>query len=37
MPPARELMMLSRLLTVPDSEHAVLIIGVDVCLLVLRP
>ena len=30
-------MMLGRLLIVPCVEHAVQIIGVDLCLLVLRP
>ena len=33
----RELMMLSRLLIMPGVKHAVQIIGVDLCLLVLRP
>ena len=37
MPAARELMLLSRLLIVLGVEHAVLIIGVDLDLLVLRP
>ena len=37
MPAAGELMMLSRLLIMPGAEHAVQIIGVDLCLLVLRP
>ena len=36
MPAAGELMMLSRLLIVPGVEHAVQIIGVDLCLLGLR-
>ena len=34
---AGELMMRSRLLIVHGVEHAVQIIGVDLCLLVLRP
>ena len=34
---ARELMMLSRLLIMPGVEHAVHIIGVYLCLLMLRP
>ena len=34
---ARELMMLSRLLILPGVEHAVQIIGVNLCFLVLRP
>ena len=34
---AGELMMISRLFVVPGVEHAVQIIGVDLCLLVLRP
>ena len=37
MPAAEELMMLSRLLIMPGVEHAVQIIGVDLCLPVLRP
>ena len=37
MPPAEELMMLNRLLIVPGEEHAMLNIGVNLCLLVLRP
>ena len=37
MPATREIMMLSRLLIVPGAEHEVQIIGVDLCLLVLRP
>ena len=37
LPAAGELMMLSRLLIVPSVEHAVQIIGVDLCLLVLMP
>ena len=37
MPAAGELMMLSGLLIMPGIEHAVQIIGVDLCLLVLRP
>ena len=36
-PAAGELMMLSRLLIVPGVEHAVQIIGVDLCLLLLWP
>ena len=34
---AEELMMLSRRLIVPGVERTVKIIGVDLCLLVLRP
>ena len=34
---AEELMMLSRLLIMPGVEHTVQIIGVDLCLLVLKP
>ena len=34
---ARDLMMLSRLLIMPSVEHTVQIIGVYLCLLVLRP
>ena len=34
---AGELMMLSRLLIMPGVDHAVQIINVDLCLLVLRP
>ena len=37
MPSDRELMMLSRLLIVPGMEHALQIIGVNLCSLVLRP
>ena len=37
MPAARKLMMLNRLLIVPGEEHAMLNIGVNLCLLVLRP
>ena len=37
MPAAGELMMLSRLLIMPGVEQAVQSIGVDLCLLVLRP
>ena len=37
MPGAGELMMSRRLLTVPEVEHAVQNIGVDLCFLVLRP
>ena len=37
MPAARELMMLSRLLILPGDELTVQIIGVNLCLLVLRP
>ena len=37
MPAAGELMMLSRLLVVPGVEHAVQIIGVNLCSLVLMP
>ena len=37
MPAASKLMMLSRLLIMPDVDHAVQIIGVYLCLLVLRP
>ena len=37
MPAAGELMMLSRLLILPGEEHAVQIIDVDLCFLVLRP
>ena len=37
MPAAGELMMLSRLLIKHDVEHAVQIIGFDLCLLMLRP
>ena len=36
MPAAGELMILSRLLIMPGVVHAVQIIGVDLCLLVLR-
>ena len=36
MPAAEEPMMLSRLLIVPGVEHAMQIIGFDLCLLVLR-
>ena len=36
MPAARELMMLSRLLIVSGVEHAMLNIGVNLCLLMLR-
>ena len=36
-PAAGELMILSTLLIVPGVEHAVQIIGVDLCLIVLRP
>ena len=36
-PAAREIMMLSRLLTMPGVEHAVQIIGVYSCLFVMRP
>ena len=37
MPAAGELMMLRRLLILPDEEHAVQIIGFYLCFLVLRP
>ena len=37
MPAARELMMLDRLLIVPGVGHAMLNIGGNLCLLVLRP
>ena len=37
MPAAGELMMLHRLLIVPGVEHVMLNIGVNLCLLVLRP
>ena len=37
MPAAEELMMLTRLRIVPGVEPAVYIIGVDLCLFVLRP
>ena len=37
MPAAEKLMMLNRLLIMPAIESAVQIIGVDLCLLVLRP
>ena len=37
MPAAGELMMLNRLLIVPGLEHAMLIIGVNFYLFVLRP
>ena len=37
MPAAEELMMLNRLLIVPGVEHAKKNIGVNLCLLVLRP
>ena len=37
MPAASELMMLSRLLIMPGVEHAVQIIEIYLCLLVLRP
>ena len=37
MPAAVELMMLNRLLIVSDVEYAMLNIGVDLCLLVLKP
>ena len=37
MPAAGELMTLSRLLIMPGVEHAGLIIGVDLCLVMLRP
>ena len=37
MPAAEELMMLNRLLIVPGVEQAMLDIGVNLCLLVLRP
>ena len=37
MPAAREPMMLHRLLLVPGVDHAMLNIGVNLCLLVLRP
>ena len=36
MPAVGELMMINRLLIMPGAEHAVQIIGVDLCLLVLR-
>ena len=36
MPAAGELIMQSRLLIMPGVEHAVQIIGVDLCLLVLK-
>ena len=36
-PAARELVMINRLLIVPGKEHAMQIIYVDLCLLVLRP
>ena len=35
-PAARELMMINRLLIMPGVEHAMRIIGVNLCLLVLR-
>ena len=37
MPAAGELMMLIRLLIMPSVEHAVQIIGVNLCSFVLRP
>ena len=37
MPAARELVILNRLLIVRGVEHATLNIGVNLCLLVLRP
>ena len=37
MPAAGELMMLNRLLIVPVVDNAMLNIGVNLCLLVLRP
>ena len=37
MPAAGELMILNRLLIVPGVEHAMQNIGVNFCLLVLRP
>ena len=37
MPAAGELMMLSSLLIMLGVEHTVQIIGIDLCLLVLRP
>ena len=37
MPAAGEFIMLSRLLIMPGVEHAVQIIGGDLCLIVLRP
>ena len=37
MPAVGELMMLSRLLIMPGVEHAVQILAVDLCLLVLKP
>ena len=37
MPAAGELIMLNRSLIVPGVEHAMLNIGVNLCLLVLRP
>ena len=37
MPAAGEFMMLSRLLIMAGVEHTVQIIGVDLCLLVLKP
>ena len=37
MPAAGELMMLSRLLIMRGVEHALLIIGVDLCMLELKP
>ena len=36
-PAVGEFMMLNRLLTVPDIEHAMVNIGINLCLLVLRP
>ena len=37
MPAAGKLMTLSRMLIIPGLEHTAQIIGVDLCLLVLRP
>ena len=37
MPAAREPMMLSRLLIMPVVEHAMMMISINSCLLVLRP
>ena len=37
MPAAGDPMILNRLLIIPDVEHAMLNIGVKLCMLVLRP
>ena len=37
MPAARELMMVNRLVIMPGVEHAMSNIGVNLCLVVLRP